>query len=145
MPLPIGLRWRNLFIKTLPTSQQWSTVNWNELLCEINKCELICHNCHVKTHRKEYALRLQEILNYYQIKNNKDKVIKTIIKKEKPKCLDCGTQTKKNHSKRCAKCSRKNNCKNKRTPGLPNDAELAQMNEILSYKTIATQLKLEKV
>lgn len=51
--------------KKFNLSTQWHSINQEQLYDEINKCELLCHNCHIKLHREEYKQTTQKIEQYY--------------------------------------------------------------------------------
>lgn len=39
--------------KEFTLSANWANKDWDKLEKEINKCELLCSNCHIKLHRKD--------------------------------------------------------------------------------------------
>jgi hypothetical protein len=48
--------------KSFDLASSWSQVNWNILKKEIEKCMLLCCNCHMKEHQKD----LTALINFYE-------------------------------------------------------------------------------
>lgn len=51
-------------------SHNWSTKNWDMVLEEIKKCELLCANCHTKFHKKESEERCRKIIKWFEKSND---------------------------------------------------------------------------
>lgn len=57
---------RNQEDKIFNLSANWGVAKWAKLQEELEKCDLLCNNCHQKLHRNERNANLQKILDYYQ-------------------------------------------------------------------------------
>lgn len=73
-----------------------------KLMVEVEKCELLCANCHRELHSPDL-----EIVKVKELIKNVDDSILEIKKVGKPKCIDCNTEINYTH-KRCVTCSNKN-------------------------------------
>ena len=91
-----------------------------KLMQEVDKCELLCANCHREYHSPDLDMYMVKSL----IKNVDDSVLE--IKVGKPKCLDCSCEINYTYT-RCRKCSDKN----KQKVGRPSLEIL--LNEIKNY------------
>lgn len=52
--------------KNFNISQNYGIKQWEIVKQEIVKCELLCHNCHMKLHKLEHKEKLQKIIEYYE-------------------------------------------------------------------------------
>lgn len=52
--------------KEIELASSWANVNWEILEKEINKCILLCANCHIKKHKKD----LSKLIDFYEGSNN---------------------------------------------------------------------------
>ena len=73
-----------------------------KLMKEVEKCELLCSNCHRETHSPHL-----EMSNVKLLINDIDSSVLEMKKVGKPKCLDCECEINYTH-KRCRVCSNKN-------------------------------------
>ena len=48
--------------KSFGLSDNWSGVSWKAIETEIKKCVLLCHNCHMKEHKKDLSV----LINFYE-------------------------------------------------------------------------------
>jgi hypothetical protein len=86
-----------------------SNTSMIKLMSEVEKCDLLCANCHRELHSPDLNIENVKLL----INNVNDSVL--LIKEiGKPKCVDCGCEINYTH-KRCVEC----NNKNKRTVERP--------------------------
>lgn len=101
-----------------------NTKSWEKLKVELDKCELLCSNCHAEHHEQEYS----DVIG-----NSLERVVKEI--KGRPFCIDCNKQVQYG-STRCAGCA------SKRQEGIdwPDDTTLALMLESSTYSQVADQL-----
>ncbi len=51
--------------KLFTLSMNWGSKDWKLVEQELEKCELLCSNCHIKHHRGEFKERERRILAYY--------------------------------------------------------------------------------
>jgi hypothetical protein len=73
-----------------------------KLMIEVEKCELLCANCHRETHYPD--LDFEKV--YEKLNDTYDSALE-IRTMGKPKCLDCGCEINYTH-KRCKPCEDKN-------------------------------------
>lgn len=52
--------------KDFGLSENWGTKKWEVVKKELEKCELLCHNCHAKKHLTERKESHKLILEYYK-------------------------------------------------------------------------------
>ncbi len=76
--------------------------SWDFILKEVEKCKLLCSNCHREHHNPEL-----EIEKISFILMGHDKRIEEKVVVNKPKCIDCGDEINYRHI-RCSDCSNKN-------------------------------------
>lgn len=48
--------------KSFDLSSSWNNTEWNILEKEVNKCVLLCYNCHMKEHQKD----LTKLIEFYE-------------------------------------------------------------------------------
>jgi len=75
----------------------FTSKKYYQLIEEVDKCELLCHNCHAILHEKERMLRsLNKKLTFIEYKNNYKKIIRSRLNKKKlikykgGACESCG-------------------------------------------------------
>jgi hypothetical protein len=81
-----------------------------KLMREVEKCDLLCANCHREFHSPDL-----EINNVKLLINNVNDSVLELREFNKPKCVDCGCEINYTY-KRCVKC----NSINRRKVGRPN-------------------------
>jgi len=106
-----------------PNEKEYSlsstTRNWEKTKKELDKCILLCANCHAEDHYKEYqeeALRQEQILNTISIEKLKKDTNKKFLNKKYNiynKCKNCSKLTNNDQfcSVSCFTTHKKNNCK----------------------------------
>jgi len=52
-------------IKSFTISHNLGSVEWDKLKRELDKCELLCYNCHMKHHKEEDFFRKEKIKKFY--------------------------------------------------------------------------------
>jgi len=70
-----------------------------DLMVELDKCDLLCSNCHKETHYKDLEFSKVELLI-----ESVDNSVLEIKKYEKPKCIDCKCEVNYG-SERCTNCN----------------------------------------
>lgn len=53
--------------KNFTLSGAWHNKSWEKVLQELNKCTILCHNCHSKIHKKEIQDRINKVFHYYKM------------------------------------------------------------------------------
>jgi hypothetical protein len=98
-----------------------SNTSMVKLMSEVEKCDLLCANCHREVHSPDLNMNNVKLL----IKEIDESVV--LVKEPgKPKCLDCGCEINYTHT-RCVKC----NSNNRRKVVRPDVNTL--LNEIKDY------------
>jgi len=106
---------------------------WEVVQNELDKCDLLCGNCHAELHFQESSYRNQLNRNEGKIKY-KDSSIRNV-------CLECGKifQSKKTNSKYC---SRKCHNKSQQKIVWPPVMELINRVKNNSYRSVASELEV---
>jgi hypothetical protein len=109
-------------------------VRWENLFPELDKCQLVCSNCHGEIHHAEREERLKELE-----RRAREQVPKRRLVGWKP-CKGCATQVKDT----ATFCSRQ--CKGRsQEKGLwPNEASLRQMFKDLTLAEMSERLNLSQ-
>jgi hypothetical protein len=97
-----------------------SNTSMVKLIEEVEKCDLLCSNCHREIHSPDL-----EISNVKLLIQSVDDSITDVKEIGKPKCLDCGCDINYTH-KRCVSCNNKNKRRSER-PSL--DVLLSEIEE----------------
>ena len=81
--------------KDFSISRNGVTNSWNSVKKELDKCILMCHNCHSELHETQFKLNNPELdarLNNFNPNTN-----------IKPKCINCNKHISRGATQ-CAKC-----------------------------------------
>lgn len=103
------------------TVSNWQHCNYKRLLDEVDKCDMLCMNCHAEVHFEEHRWRQQEALENYN---------KHLLKEIQ--CLHCKTHFKPTNGRQkfCSvECSNKNKhkCKHPTKEQLQKDIDSMSM------------------
>mgnify|MGYP000923179231 CR=1 FL=1 len=133
------------FHHTDPTKKDFnisgSTRAWCAIKLELDKCVLLCHNCHCEVHHGTLSLDAHMFKN--PTPNQGDRLLSQagISPRTRPRktCPDCGSK-KSAASARCRKCAAKTNPGCQARIAWPPSAELLKMVEVDSFLAIGRRL-----
>ena len=112
-----------------------SNRSWKDTRNEIQKCILVCANCHREIH---YGLidnnLLKSSFNEERAKEI-DQLVDDVKIHKINYCIDCGKEVYDNHAKRCPECA----AKARRLTERPNREQLKQMIRTMPFTHIAKQ------